>query len=179
MSLRSCGLRAVWQLNTCKRARFAQTRPHTPSPSPLHPEFATTPKFRDPPRFIVFGVPHPERAALFPISFASLSHRARVIDGGAKSCWGTSMFGRYQLAAVLFLGIFGAAMCANSALSEPALPEVSEPAVQLAQVLGGCNNCRRQCSERRTICSQLAHSTKAHMKCRNRYNYCISRCPCR
>src|SRR5262249_2830310 len=91
-------------------------------------------------------------------------------DRRGRWLWGKSMFGRYQIAAALFLGIFGAAMAANSALAEPVLPEVSEPAVQLAQVLGGCNNCRRQCSERRTICSQLAHSTKAHKSCLNRYN---------
>src|SRR5262249_60435299 len=57
-------------------------------------------------------------------------------DRRGRWLWGKSMFGRYQVAAVLFLGIFGAAMAANSALAEPVLPEVSEPAVPLAQIFG-------------------------------------------
>src|SRR5262249_58023153 len=63
-------------------------------------------------------------------------------DRRGRWLWGKSMFGRYQVAAVLFLGIFGAAMAANSALSEPALPEVSEPAGQLSIGIGGSHSCR-------------------------------------
>src|SRR5262249_28079115 len=71
-------------------------------------------------------------------------------DRRGRWLWGKSMFGRYQVAAVLFLGIFGAAMAANSALAEPVLPEVSEPAVQLAQVLCGVHKLRRPSKSERS-----------------------------
>jgi len=58
------------------------------------------------------------------------------------------MFGRYQLAAVLFLGVFGAAMVANAAVAQPALPDVSvsEPPIQFAQLYSACRSCVAVCA---------------------------------
>src|SRR5262249_17531888 len=88
------------------------------------------------------------------------------------------MFGRYQLAAVLFLGIFGAAMVANSAVTQPAPPEVSEPRIQLAQVYSACRSCLRMCGIRNTICQNNAHSPNSVHMCRVRHHRCVGGCGC-
>jgi len=90
------------------------------------------------------------------------------------------MFGRYRLAAVLILGLFGAGTVANSAATQPALPEVSEPTIQLAQLYNACRSCRSVCSQKHALCRQHAHGNGESLRfCRVRYHACLGGCPCR
>jgi len=106
--------------------------------------------------------------------------RVIMIDGGTHSHRGQSMFGRYQLAAVIVLSVFAAAKIANSATTEPALHEAtpSEPAIQFAQLYSACRSCQRVCNERFTLCVQNSHFVKNRMRCTNRRRACLSGCRC-
>jgi len=89
------------------------------------------------------------------------------------------MFGRYRLAAILILGMFGAAMVVNSAVTQPALPEVSEPPIQLAQLYNACRTCKNVCSQKYVLCVQRVTTHAAKRYCRGRYHDCLDGCRCR
>ena len=86
------------------------------------------------------------------------------------------MFGRF--AAVLILGTFAAAIVAHSAVTKPALPEVSasEPAIQLAQLRAfpACKECRLRCRRESIICLKITHNQGA--ECNRRYRICLGLC---